>query len=169
MNLKAGMSIGLLALVCAAPASAAESRSTTVGNDHTSFTWTGDPQTSISGQFWWTGDPAADCNTVDFGAGPTPAMDYCDETTVTVTDPGDLHVSLPDAGDGNTNDWDLYLYSTDEDGAPADQLGASENTGGAESVESPVDPGTYLVVAVPYQSVNGGYTGAVNFTPADAG
>lgn len=166
MNLKSGMSIGLLALAFAAPASAAENRTATVGTDRTTFTWTGDPQTSIAGQFWWTGDPTADCNTFDFGAGPTPAMDYCDQTLVTVTDSGDLNVSLPDAGDGTTNDWDLYLYATD-DGTPTDQLAASENTGGAESVDVPVDPGTYLVVAVPYQSVNGGYSGALAFTPAD--
>jgi hypothetical protein len=156
-----------VALAAAAPAAAAPNRSKSLSKTQTTAAWESEAQTSISGQFWWTGsDPAGDCGTFDMTGAPTPAIDYCDQTLVTLDDAGTLDVTLPEAGDGDINDWDLYVYASDGDGTPGDELGHSEQVGGSESVSFDAEPGAYLVVAVPYQSVNSTYTGALTFTPA---
>jgi hypothetical protein len=166
---------GLLALGIAAPAMAAPDRTVTLTPSTTSFGWSGAATTSISGQFWYTSsDPAGSCHTFP-GAGPAPstdAVDYCDETLVKLdgTGPGSLDVQLPTAGDGVVTDWDLYVYTADDAGNPGELIASSENTGGAEDV--PIDDATasdnYLVVAVPYQSVNDSFTGSVSFVPLPA-
>jgi len=169
MNSKVGKTLVLAvlsAIAVAGTANAAPNRSTPLGPDKTSFAWTTDTQTAaITGQFWWLGNPDGDCGTFDFGAGGTPPVDACDLTLVDVTEAGVLSASLP-AGDENTNDWDLYLYSSDDDGHATDteQIASSEEIGGAEEVSAAVEPGKYLVVAVPYQVVNDATDASVKWT-----
>jgi hypothetical protein len=166
MNLKAVTSIlagALLALAFAAPASALDAnRETALSASKTTFSWEGDPATSITGQFWWIGEPEGDCGT--FIVPTQGAIDGCDVTLVSLDGPGSLTVDVP-AGDENTNDWDLFVYAADA----TEQLGASENAGGAESITlDEVGAGDYYVIAVPYQVVNSGYSGKASFTPAPA-
>jgi hypothetical protein len=161
------------ALAIAAPASAAPNRTTDLSATKTSATWDGTTATSFNAELGWFDqtNPAGTCHGFP-GAGPAPStdlVDYCDETLVKLNDsgPGTLDVQLPTAGDGNVTDWDLFVYTADADGTPGDLVGSSENIGGAEDVPVDEAEGNYLVVAVPYQSVNDTFTGAVKFTPAD--
>ena len=176
MTLKIPTSIalaGALVLSLAAPALATPDRTFTLTPSAPSATWPGSTTTSISNTLWFdSSDPAGTCHAFP-GTGPAPStdlVDYCDETLVKLdgTGPGSLDVQLPSAGDGVVTDWDLYVYTSDEAGNPGDLVGSSENIGGAEDV--PIDDASasddYLVVAVPYQSVNDTFTGAVTFAPA---
>lgn len=168
MNRKAPLSIAagvLCALAAAAPASAAPDRSTALSPEKTTFDWTGDPATSVNGLFFFdSSDPAASCGT--FGVDP---VDKCDQTLVSLSGPGTLDVQLPDAGDGTTNDWDLFVYAADEAGNADGLIASSEEAGAPEQVVVDEAEGNYLVVAVPWASVEGGYTGTVAFTPAVEG
>lgn len=156
------MLAAILALAGAAPAAAAPDRSAQLTAEKPSFAWTGEPVTSVSGAlFFDADDPAGSC-----GAYGLDLIDKCDMTHVSVDGPGSVAVTLPEAGDGLTNDWDLYVYEADAEGTPGAQLGFSYNIGAPEAVY--VDAGeaaNFLVVAIPYQAVNGGFTGDVTFTP----
>lgn len=160
-----GMSIigaALASLALAVPASAVPvDREKTLGGTETTFAWDGVPSTSVTGQFWWIGEPEGDCGTF-----PTPPsvglVDDCDVTEVTTTEPGTLQVDFPEAGDGVTNDWDLYLFAGDA----TELLASSETEGGAEAVTvDDLEAGTYYVVAVPYIAVQSGYSGTLKLTP----
>ena len=171
MSLKAGMSIlgaALIAFAAAAPAHAVQvDRAKALDATTTSFDWRGDKVTSVNGWQWWLDDPEGDCDTADFGAGPTPLFDSCDVTLLTLGGPGDLKVEFPAAGDGTTSDWDLYVYSSDEDGIAYEELTSSENTGEAESATlKDLAAGSYLVIAVPYINIDSAYDGTAKFTPA---
>jgi hypothetical protein len=165
MNRKASTSIAagvLCALAAAAPASAAPDRTAALSPEKATFEWTGDPATSVNGfLFFDSADPAASCGT--YGVDP---VDKCDSTLVTLSGPGTLDVQLPDAGDGTSNDWDLFVYAADEDGNADGLVASSEEAGASEQVVVDDAEGNYLVVAVPWLSVEGGYTGALTFTPA---
>jgi hypothetical protein len=161
----AAIAAAALAGTTTTAASAADTRSAALSATQRTFSWQGEAQTSIAGQFWWTGDPAADCGTFDFTGDPTPALDYCDQTLVSVDGPGKLDVALPKAG-SDTGDWDLYVYAADEDGKAGPQVAKSETANNIESTTADVDEaGSYLVVAVPYQAVDEGYSGTVTFSP----
>jgi hypothetical protein len=160
----------LATLALAAPASATVNRTLEPDANNLTLTWTGKPVTSVSNFFWYLADdPAGSCGAFDptFGVQPTgqpvDAVDYCDTTLVDVPQ-GKLQISLPDAGDGMPNDWDLYVYTSNRRGDWGKLVGTSANTGAAESLTIPVATNYYLVNAVPV-SVNGGYTGSLKYTP----
>ena len=160
----------LLSALAVAPASAVQTdREKTLDATTTTFEWRGDNATSINGWQWWLDDPEGDCDSADLGAGPTPLLDHCDVTLVTLAAPGDLTVELPAPGDGTTSDWDLYVYSSDEEGIAGEELGSSQTTQGVESVRlENLGAGNYLVIAVPYINIDSGYFGELAFTPDPA-
>lgn len=156
---------GLLALVAAAPAAAAVDRSSSLGAGKTIFEWSGgDGTVSFANQFpigfYDSADPEGSC----FSSGvPVPVLDYCDVTTIEVTDAGLVTFGLPEAGDGLVDDWDMYVYAAEEDGSAGEMLHAGEEIGGAESFSVETEPGRYVIVAVPYQAVTSGFTGSATW------
>ena len=151
----------LTTLAAAAPAVAAPDRTIALDQSQTTATWQGAAATSLNGTLWWDeSDPTGSCG--GFGVD---AVDHCDQTLVKLTGTGSLDVQLPDAGDGDIQDWDVYVYTANPDGTAGDEIGFSDNAGGAEDVPIDGAAGDYLVIAVPYQAVNSGYGGALKFTP----
>jgi len=152
----------LLTLAAATPALAAPDRTIPLSSTQTTASWQSDPATSVNGWVWWDETAPAD----SCGGLGVDQLDHCDQTLVHLAGPGSVDVSFPDAGDGISNDWDLYVYEADAEGNPGAELGVSDNVGGAEDFLFDGTAGDYLVIAVPYQAVNSGYTGALSFTPA---
>jgi hypothetical protein len=167
MNRKAWMSIAagvLCALAAAAPA--APDRTVPLGPGAQTFAWTGgEDVVSVSNQFpFGAFDPADPAGTCGSAGLPVPLVDYCDQTLVKLAAPGSVEFTLPEAGDGLVDDWDMYVYSADADGNAGDLLHSGEEIGGAESFVLDGAEGNYLVVAVPYQSVTSGFAGSVAFS-----
>jgi hypothetical protein len=162
MTFKARMSTAIAALAVlagAAPAMAAPSdRTYDLSKTTTTKSWTSDPYVSVNGFFWWS-DGAVDDNCSAIGVDP---VDKCDITQVNLDGPGRLDVDIPDAGDGNTSAWSVYVY----DEAGQEQLGKDDSLNTSLHVDLPEAEGTYLVVAVPFFSAAGTYAGEVKFTPA---
>ena len=115
------------------------------------YTWSGPPQTAHSAGFYgYVGEPCT----------KTPAA-YCDETLFEVTLPpgterGSISVAVKGAGD-----FDLYLYSSDAEGATGTQLKYSNTPGtGGESVGyNLTQSGWYLAKVVYYDTQDAGYEG----------
>lgn len=161
---------GLLALVAAAPAAAAVDRSASVGLGKAAFDWSGgDGTVSFANQFpigfYDSADPDGSCNSSGL---PIPVLDFCDITAIEVTDPGVVSFTLPSAGDGLVDDWDMYVYAAEADGTAGELLHAGEEIGGPESFSVETEPGRYVVVAVPYQAVTTGFTGSVSWALPEA-
>lgn len=168
-------------VVAAGPASAAIKRKAVVNTSKTTFEWSGAPVTSVNDLIRYNPATPTSCDrgyTVTFTppggsptpltTGPFPPADYCDATLVRAAQ-GKLEIHLPQAGDGVTNDWDLYVYASNRDGTFGQLVGSSQEAGEAELVTIPSAVGWYLVNAVPFTSLQGGYTGKLVYTPTQEG
>lgn len=148
----------LLAIAAATPALAAPTdRTFDLSKTTTTKSWTSDPYVSVNGLLWWTDGPVDD-NCSALGADP---IDKCDITVVNLSGPGKLDVEIPDAGDGNTSAWNLYVY----DAEGQEQIAKDDSLGSSLSVNLDDADGSYLVVMVPFFSAAQSYSGEVTFTP----
>jgi hypothetical protein len=94
----------------------------------------------------------------------------CQTTLLNVTDhAGDVTVHIVGQGQ-NTNDVDLYVYSSDKDGTVGDLLGSSDGTTADETVATgELDAGYYLVLVRYATAIAGTYKGTADFSPLEAG
>jgi hypothetical protein len=145
------------ALGGAAPALAATDYSGTLSTAKPSFAWDGAAGFGVD-----TAGVIAD------RVGCTP-ISACQTTLLNVTEAaGDVTVHIVGQGQ-NTNDVDLYVYTSDKDGTQGDLLGSSEGASADETVATgELDPGFYLVLVRYATAVAGTYKGTADFTPPEA-
>ena len=91
----------------------------------------------------------------------------CETVLFKVTEAGKFTASVEGAeGTGGTTDVDLYLYKSDESGAPGEKLATAAASGPDSVTVAKATPGYYLLEVDYYHGYNSGYTGKVKFTPA---
>ena len=89
----------------------------------------------------------------------------CETVLFKVTEPGKFTASVEGLeGTGGTTDVDLYLYKSDESGAPGEKLATAAASGNDSVTAAKAVPGYYLLEVDYYHSFNSGYAGKVKFT-----
>lgn len=130
------------ATLASAPAAvAAPDRQGTV-TPAASFAWSGDATTAVGLVGVPADDAAGFCS-----KGPT---NYCDVTLLQTTARGNLQIDMPEAGDGQTHDFDLAVYRSTAAGIASIPLGTSAAPGGPESVLVEDAPAGYYVAFIIY-------------------
>jgi hypothetical protein len=89
----------------------------------------------------------------------------CETVLFKVVEPGKFTASVEGLeGTGGTTDVDLYLYKSDESGAPGEKLATAAASGPDSVTAAKATPGYYLIEVDYYHGYNAGYKGKVKFT-----
>ena len=157
MKLRLLTALALLA-VCAVPALAAD-HDITLSAATPTAEWEGAAQVSHGAPLY-----NEDART----AGPCGAPNRpCETVLFKVTEPGKFTASVEGLeGTGGTTDVDLYLYKSDESGAPGEKLATAAASGPDSVTAAKAQPGYYLLEVDYYHGYNSGYKGKVKFTSA---
>ena len=151
------IALALLA-VCAVPALAAD-HDITLSAATPTAEWEGAAQISHGPPLY----DEASRTAIPCGAPNRP----CETVLFKVTEPGKFTASVEGIeGTGGTTDVDLYLYKSDESGAPGEKLATAAASGPDSVTAAKAVPGSYLIEVDYYHGYNSGYKGKVKFTSA---
>lgn len=152
-TLKVALATITATLLLAAPALAAPDRKATLSASAPELKWDGAAATTLGGVIGFSeDDPEINCSQDIIG--------YCDRTLLKLEGTGELAVNLSGAGDGVSDDFDVFVYAATPAGAPSKLVGKSENAGEPEKVTVKQATGSYLVYLWYYTSVGGAPSGA---------
>jgi hypothetical protein len=158
MKLRLLTAFAILA-VCAVPALAAD-HDITLSAATSTAEWEGAAQVSHGAPLYNEDARTA----VPCGSGPARP---CETVLFKVAEPGKFTASVEGLeGTGGTTDVDLYLYKSDESGAPGEKLATAAASGPDSVTATKAVPGYYLLEVDYYHGYNSGYKGKVKFTSA---